>query len=231
MLKSRHPSLDPRNLRRSFEARVPAKALRDLGNWIRFGPEAPLSDECIYVDPNQVLGHYKPDPARGAPKLRRAQSGMVRSGDWDLSHHTVGQSIKYQACLARFRDGVPWKQTGLYEEMLIRIGRDGVADGCRNLDDIERRYAALDALAEETRALGRFKTRAELGQKYFRREHGGVLVHIGRNGEVIRAGGGQHRFAIAVALELPEMPVQLGVIHRQAVDLGVLRDLRQSRFS
>lgn len=221
------PTLDPRNLARTLEARVPAKALRDVLNRLRYGRGAPQSDELLWIDPAAVRFHYDPDPASGAPRFRRSDSGKVVDGDWDLSRHAIGQGIKYRAVLARYRDGLPWHETGLYDEMLARIARDGVADGCRSLADIERRYARLDDAVEEIRRSGGMAPRATLPGKAFRREHGGVLVHVGRDGALLRAGGGQHRFAIAVALELPRMPAQLGVVHRQAVVDKLLAALRQ----
>lgn len=216
-----------RSLSRAIEANVPAKVLRDWGNRLRFGPTAPLSDECLWVDPRQITHAYTPDPAAGAPRLGRQQSGQVLGGDWDLSRHPVGNNIKYRACMAHFRDGVPWEETGLYDELVIRISRSGVYDDLRNQADVDKRYTALDALAQEAQTLGRLRARTELGAAYFRREHGGVLVHVARDGTVLRAGGGQHRFALAKALELPLMPVQLGVTHKQAVDAALLEKYRQ----
>lgn len=216
-----------RALSRSIEAHVPAKTLRDWGNRLRYGPKAPLSDECLWIDPRRVTHAYTPDPAAGAPRLGRQQSGMVLDGDWDLSRHPLGGNIKYRACMAHFRDAVSWDETGLYDELTRRISRTGAYDGLRTQADIEERYAALDALAQEARTLGRLRSRTELGDAYFRREHGGVLVHIARDGAVLRAGGGQHRFALAKALELPLMPVQLGVIHKRAFEAGLLDTYRR----
>ncbi|WP_425039595.1 hypothetical protein [Primorskyibacter sp. S187A] len=222
------PSLSPANLPRSIEARVPAKILRDMTNRLRFGSEAPLSDECLYVDPAEITRLYT--PGKGAPNFRRGDSGRVVPGEWDTHLSREGGSIKFRACLAHFRDGVPWEETGLWEEMRARIARHGSYDGLKTMQDIHARYAALDRLAQEARSTGRLKSRAELPNGYFRREHGGIYVHVTRTGEVVRAGGGQHRFALARALELPEIPVQLGVIHTGALDIGALRGLRRSRY-
>ncbi|MGX9357365.1 hypothetical protein ACS3SW_19970 [Roseobacteraceae bacterium S113] len=222
-----YPPLQMRNWRRAIEAQVPAKALRDLGNRLRYGRAAPLSDELLYVDPMAIKAHYLPDAAKGAPRFRRPMSGLVKTGDWDLSVGPTGAGPKFRAVVAHFRDGVPWDETGLYDEMLARIAAKGEEDGCRSLDDIKARYAALDRVADAVRAAGGLLPRAQMPGQYFRREHGGVLVHIGRDGAAIRTGGGQHRFALAQALGLPEMPVQVGFVHAQAVANDALAAYRR----
>ena len=193
---------------------------------MRYGRRGPLSDECLWVKPADATVQYRSSLERGALNFRRASSGKILGGDWDLNTAPIGSSVKFKACMAHFRDGVPWEETGLFEEMKARIARDGVADGCRTYDDILARYAALDAVAEDARRLGRLKARSELPGHAFRREHGGIFGHINRAGQFLRAGGGQHRFAMAKALNLSLMPVQVGVIHAQAFEDGALERLR-----
>ena len=60
-----------------------------------------------------------------------------------------------------------------------------------------------------------------------RREHGGVLIHISRDGTPLRYGGGAHRFAIAYILDIEKAPAQLGVIHLDAAKSGVMKELRR----
>ena len=49
------------------------------------------------------------------------------------------------------------------------------------------------------------------------RERGGILVHIGSDGEPCFAGAGYHRFAIAKILNL-RFPAQIGCVHIEALD-------------
>jgi hypothetical protein len=58
--------------------------------------------------------------------------------------------------------------------------------------------------------------------EHFRRAHGGILIHPGREGTLLRASGGMHRFAIARSLDLPEIPAQPGVVHPQALYMNIL---------
>ncbi|TNF22447.1 MAG: hypothetical protein EP318_03875 [Rhodobacteraceae bacterium] len=201
--------------------------MRDRLNRLRFGPGAPLSDEVLHVPLADIHATYKVDRKAGAPHFRRTQSGLVRGGDWDLSVLPTIDTDKYHVCRAHFVEGVPWEDTGIFDRHLKLIARYGVSDGCRTLEDLERRYAGVDALFEETRRSGRLRPRSEL-PGYFRREHGGIFVHIDRDGRAIRRGGGEHRFAIARILDLPEVPVQPGVIHLDAVRGGHIPRLRRS---
>lgn len=220
-----YPPIQPGNIFRSIEAKVPQKFLRDMINRARFGTEAPLSDEALYVPLGDVHATYA--PGKGAPHFRRTHSGQVRGGDWDLSVKPLVDTVKYLACKAHFVDGKDWADTGIFERHLEIIARNGQSDGCRTLEDLKRRYGRIDALFAETQATGRFRPRCDL-PSYFRREHGGVFVHIDRDGRAIRRGGGEHRFAIARILKLPEIPVQPGVIHASAVRDGHIQRLRRS---
>ena len=103
--------------------------------------------------------------------------------------------------------------------MLSIIKKKPGADGCNNIDDIRQRYERLDELIEYLRLGGTFKE----GTGF--RESGGVYIHIGREGEMIFAGGGCHRLAIAQKLNLKEIPAQLGVVHRDFVASGGFKRL------
>ncbi|ETX26800.1 hypothetical protein [Roseivivax isoporae] len=207
---------------RMIEAGVPRKAVRDLANRLTWGRGAPLSDECIWIDPRQVDRAY----ARGGPQVyKRRHSGTVADGDWDLSWRPVDEMTKIRACVRHFVKGESWEETGIFEEMMRRIDRHGIFDGCRTLDDVRRRYAAIDRMYDDiarTRRLQPVRERPEA----FRREHGGILVHIDRDGLPMLAGNGNHRMAIARILGLERIPAQLGAIHRRAVEAGEMVRLR-----
>lgn len=220
-----HPTLHPWNLGRTIEAHVPRKAMRDWWNRVLYGPDAPLSDECIYVRPRDVIYGYGGNA--GKRPLRRQESGRVVDGDWDLQRYSLENHLKLESTRMRFVDGVPWEQTPLYDGVMRAISEGRAPDGCSTREEILARYAALDRVFEDTQRLGRLLTRAEMPE-YFRREHGGILIHLGRDGTFLRASGGMHRFAIAKVLDLPEIPAQLGVVHPQALYMNLLAPLRKS---
>ncbi len=215
-----------RDIPRAIEAQVPRKALRDIGNVLRYGARAPLSDQAIFVAPRDVMA-LGPDVDRR--RFRRPHSGAIRGGDWDLARTGVDRDRKLLGCRMRWVDGADWAETPQYRRMVMEISLGRRPDGCATVADVDARYAALDLLFEETRRRGRLLQRSELPES-FRSEHGGVLLHVARDGTCLRGGGGAHRFAIARILDLPEMPGQLGVIHPQAIRDGHLAALSRSDF-
>ncbi len=220
-----YPTLHPLNWARDIEAHVPQKALRDWWNRVRFGPDAPLSDECIYVRPKDV--HFGYDRTQGKRRLRRQESGLIVNGDWDLSRFPLDEHLKLVSSRMRYVEGLPWDRTPLFQGMMRDVSKGHTPDGCASPADVIARYETLDRVFDEVQRRGRLLTRAEMPE-YFRREHGGILIHLGRDGTFLRASGGMHRFAIARILDLPEIPAQLGVVHPQALHLNLLAPLRRS---
>jgi len=49
------------------------------------------------------------------------------------------------------------------------------------------------------------------------REEGAPKVHIGPEGELDYGLGGNHRWAIFLALGLSSVPVQIGVVHKEGI--------------
>ena len=210
------------DLSRAIEAQVPQKTLRDAWNRLRFGAGAPQSDECIWIDPMQVNHAYT-----GGKRLslRRHNSGQVVAGDWDLDRSPIKESDKAQSCRLHFVEGVPWSETPIYARLLREIAEGKRPDGLTSRTDLDARYARLDKLWQYAKREG-LKPRSETPDQY-RREHGGILVHIARDGTLMRSGGAAHRFAIARLLQLKSVPAQLGAVHPEALAAGHLDRLRQ----
>ncbi|SIT03706.1 hypothetical protein SAMN05421759_11166 [Roseivivax lentus] len=209
-------------LARAMEAQVPRKALRDAWNRWRYGPDAPLSDECIWIDPRGVQFAYA--GGKSLP-LRRSNSGQVIPGDWDLAVTPIVESTKEVSCRMHFLEGVPWRETPIYKKLSAQIARGEAPDQLTSQEALDNRYERLDRLWEYAKREG-LRPRIDTPD-YYRREHGGVLVHVGRDGRLIRSGGAMHRFAVARLLALPHIPAQLGAVHPAALAAGVLHTLRQ----
>ncbi|KMK67896.1 hypothetical protein [Puniceibacterium sp. IMCC21224] len=210
---------------RALEAQIPQKFLRDVINRLRFGADAPLSDECLWVDSAAISEVYDHDGSDAAPRFRRNMSGRVLGGDWDLRRKPLGHEPKFEACRAHFLDGTPWERTPLFRRLTDEIAQGKRPDDCATVDDLHARYARLDALYDEAWHTRRLRPQKDLPE-YFRREHGGILVHIARDGTLLRSSGGMHRMAIAKLLNLNPIPVQLGVVHPLAVRDHLLTRLR-----
>lgn len=132
---------------------------------------------------------------------------------------------KHAACVAHFRDGIDWEDTGIFEFSAKVIDRDGQLDGCKTPDDVRRRYDGLDQLFEQVRSEGRLRTANELDPESTPgEERDGIFLHVGPGGTLLSGAGGIHRLAISQVLDLPVAPAQLGCVHPDG--LSALDQLR-----
>jgi len=182
---------------------------RDILNRIRFGRRAPQYAERIWVNPKAVRhalhgpGHYI------------ACSGRIASIEKHLKTVDLRSTPRVSSCFAHWVDGVPWEETHDYAVTLKAVldGKKWARSSTEQ--ELLERYRALDRVFQETQDLGRLKTRQELDPRTFR-EEGGVLICLGKNGEPLLYNG-FHRFSIALILELPVIPAQLGYVDRTAL--------------
>lgn len=177
----------------------------DSANRREFGPDAPLYGERIWVVPGDVRLALPKGP-------RRRESGQVKGGNWDLGGEPIESDPKIAYCLRHLRDGLDWEASGAVAHMEALIAAKGIADGCRNRRDIDRRFTAIDRMYEKIAASGELITTAAAHPGKFR-ECGGILIHIGRDGRPFFSRGGHHRMGIALAQQLALIPAQLGSIH------------------
>lgn len=120
-------------------------------------------------------------------------------------------------------EGYSWEAAGAYDLTATLIARRGKVDGCASMQDVVRRYEDLDRMFDTMAREQRLRTAAEMRSGRIR-EEGGVYFHVGRDGTPIFGGGGNHRLAAAIALDIPTIPAQLGVVHPEGLDaLAVLR--------
>jgi hypothetical protein len=185
--------------------------IRDTANIHHYGPAAPKFAERIWVEPTAVLEWSD----RGSVW----DSARIQSEDWfAASVHPIESDPIVAASEARWVKGSTWEATGEVERMMEVIRIQGSSDGCRTEREIMLRCARLDALFETIARERRIRTRAEISKMAFR-EFGGIGLHIGPGGRVIRTKQGRHRFAIARILELPIVPARIGVVNRANVDM------------
>lgn len=182
-----------------------------IRNKIKYGINGPGFAELIFINP-QTVNHY-------TTFRNRWHSGRILAGEWDLNINLspIESHPKYKACLMRWKENIAWEDTGIYEYMLEQIKlKGGPVDSCYSMEDLLIRYEKLDALFEEVKRIGRFKTHKELKLKSF--EDSGILIHLGRDNQPIFGAGGMHRFIIAKILDLENIPAILGVVHPEAID-------------
>jgi hypothetical protein len=188
---------------------------RDLLNVFRYGADAPQYGERIWIDPLAVR--------LCAP--RRHGSAVVVGGEWSYDgHYDVENDPVTRDVVARYVHNVSWEETGEIARMERMIARKGPSKGCKNRVDILARCAAFDDLFRRIAREGRIRPRYEVEPWAFR-ELGGIGLHVGPDGLLIRGQNGRHRFAIARVLGLSCIPVRIGLVHVSA--LPFLKRLRQ----
>jgi len=187
---------------------------KDFIGRVRYGTSAPKYAELLFIDPCKVERVLSADSS-----VTRKDTGRVLDGDWDLNTSLLEELPKYQICKKHFVDGVSWENAGAFENMEELFLKHARPDHCENLDDVHKRYAALDKLYLFFKTGGVFKTRKELLVKRWFREKGGVYVHFDREGMPVFGVGGCHRLALAKILKLKLIPVQVGVVHLEAVNV------------
>ncbi len=150
---------------------------------------------------------------------RRRVTGTIRDGDWDRRAVSLTSNIKIQSCIAHWRDGVSWEDTGVFAYLLGLIQTRGrPVDGCLTLEDLKARYDRLDALFETVKARGKLDSAHERLTCSRAIEPDGVMVHVGRNGEAIFGTAGHHRLAMSQVLGLKRIPAMLGAVHPEAIE-------------
>jgi len=190
----------------------------DTYNRLRFGPGSPSYAERVWIHPSRCHRYIEAaDLAAQLGSRVRQMSGRV------IDHwpHELEQPFenhpKLTYCWAHWRDGKDWSQAGAIEFMLSRIAVSptGVTDKCRTPGDVRDRFDTLDRIWDEVQARGSFPPQQGLEPDNYR-EIGGILVHLGPEGEPVFSGAGCHRFAMAMLLDVA-FPAQLGCVHTSAL--------------
>jgi hypothetical protein len=140
---------------------------------------------CIYIDPLKV--EFKCN-LRGAVQAQRT---LMRGGDWDLARKTFVEVEEFR-------------------QLLARLEQRGEARGMKSHAELYDYMLALQCLYRQIANAGRLMTQSELGRCAF---GGEINCAVSRNGVLMKTDDGNHRFAIARALGLRKVPVQVSVIH------------------
>jgi len=176
---------------------------------------------CVYyIDPRKIvfatcLDNGSPDwedwvlPQRGTLK-------PVQSGDWDASIHKFADMRIHAAVAARIHEGAAWKSTDYYRTAIRQIDSGRYVWGCRTAAEFDLHCRRIDELIESITRDG-YRSGAELADAaHFHVSTGQteVLVNLSREGLPLFQDG-RHRLAIALALGLPRIPVQVFVRHAE----------------
>ena len=209
--------------------------LSDLATKIRYRSYTPQKYQKIFVKPAEVrrepdwddpriqkdlLGpgfmHY-PRPEKAARSKLRGSSKLVQPGIWD--QHTVPVTTHPTATMVhkKIAGNISWEEAGAYAWMKAKIEKHGQHDGCKTMEDVAGRYGTLTRIEAFVRSKGYLLSQKDVDSSAFR-EHGGISIGIGRNGEFLFLGKGRHRLAIAQYFQIDEIPACLCAVHPMALE-------------
>lgn len=172
----------------------------------------------IHVDPRAIRWNLRVPPRRWA-------LGTILDGNWDRAlRRPVDIAWKIVSMQQRFNAGYPWKETDLFRRFYLpqfENDPDARVKGTLSIEELAAEYERdYDALYAVIRDRG-FATPSlrDPGVTF-------AYVHIDRNGDLMYTLEGNHRLGMAVALELPTIPVRVATRHgtwqrvREAVHRG-----------
>lgn len=163
---------------------------------------------CIHIDPLKI--EFKCN-LRGAVQVQRT---LMRGGDWDLARKTFleveATDPRYISCRELLEGNTPIEQLEEFRQLLARLEQRGEARGMKSHAELYDYMLALQCLYRQIANAGRLMTQSELGRCAF---GGEINCAVSRNGVLMKTDDGNHRFAIARALGLRKVPVQVSVIH------------------
>ena len=203
--------------------RFPLRAFRRLHRTLRRAAPDRRTDAdpftLRWVSPDRICESV----LESAPK--RPQWGRVVGGEWDCEHHreSFGDRPVPTALRQRFRDGVAWAETPLYDHFRDQLNRFGNAWGYRTAAGFAARCAEIERLHRSMRRHGYREGREIDGAVPILDEIG---VDVARDGTLLWRGYGQHRLAIAKLLDIERVPV---LVHRRHAEWQAVRDRTRER--
>ena len=150
-------------------------------------------------------------------KIRSKTMPLNRlNGEWDKDIYNFqesiskGQNLKFNGIKEHFLNGVPWRNTTLFQERYLpQLERNGIVRACRSLEALEAQYVKrYDGLYKSIKHDGFLVDRP-------------IFVFIGRGGEIIYSYDGNHRLFIAIVLGLEYIPVSLWAYHANLKKLDI----------
>jgi hypothetical protein len=202
----------PRELIQEVPKYIQGEIYRSHPSFVRniYTPYHRLSGYSAIPDPYKIVYLSPTEINRYTYEFGKWESvGLIQSGDWDRRASPITEMPKYRAVKKHFRDGLSWKETGIFDYLLKRIrdSENDSVDNCTNRAELVDRYERIDELYENIRREG-YREDRHSSTDY-------IAAHIARDGKFLFAGSGCHRLAIARLLDLDEIPVWIRVRHAE----------------
>lgn len=140
----------------------------------------------------------------------------IRGGDWDLLRYRVADMRIVRAVRERIHAGQPWTTTDFYRTAVHQIQTGRKLWSCTSAADFDKHCDRVDQLIDSIASNG-YRSCAPDGASTNTDTATGqseILVNLSRNGLPLFQDG-RHRLAIALALGLGSIPIQVHVRHAE----------------
>lgn len=179
------------------------------------GKILPNPHTVYWIDPERIEFHsnYKVDSSDWEDWVfdQRKYVAQVQNGDWDIPAHRVEDMRVCRAIDDRIHHGVAWQDTEYYQYAISQIGNGRELWGCSDRTSFDKHCDEVDRLVESISNQG-YRARSVDQSELKRAGDREILVNISRNGFCLFQDG-RHRLAIARALRVKQIPVQILVRH------------------
>ena len=192
-----------------------------LGELVRRvgGATLPEQYRVFWIDPARIRSHTNmrnPSADWEDWIFNQKQSlAPVQDGDWDQAARSVEEMRVFRAIADRIHGNEPWQSTDYYQYAIAQIAAGRNLWGCSDQASFDRHCSNVDALIESISKHGYLPSQdvppcssTDSGLGGFQE----VLINIGRHGDSLFQDG-RHRLAIARALGVSKIPVQVLVRH------------------
>ncbi len=136
---------------------------------------------------------------------------QVQDGDWDTPVHRVADMRVSRAINDRIHHGAAWESTEYYKNAVNQIEGGRELWGCSDRASFDKRCIEIDRLIESISHKGYTEKSVEQSMPAGATDKE-ILINISRDGFCLFQDG-RHRLAIANALGLKQVPVQVLVRH------------------
>jgi hypothetical protein len=131
---------------------------------------------------------------------------------------------KIQNLIQHWKHGVSIEDTKLIELMMTRIQEaGGVYKGLKNRDDVLTYYQRMDDIYSSVKRSG-LETPLQPKSPLSKNPMNGIVLNVDIDSELIFAGRGSHRLAMAISASLDYIPVFFRQIHYESLLSGKWRN-------
>jgi len=135
--------------------------------------------------------------------------------------HELALNTKFQDLMLHWKKGIKISDTSLVDFMLMRIKENGGEyKGLKTKSDVTNYYRELDLIYESVRQNGLIIPPASNFFSWGSFNMNGIVLNIDYEGNLIFAGRGTHRLAMAKCALLPLIPFYIRKIHASSIRTG-----------